>query len=139
MSDIENSIVPFKLASLAEYVAKKKSISNMDALLYLYNTDLAANLYDPAYKLWYESDALLYQSVVKEKGNAQDANNKTFLFVVFCVERYAKKHGITSMEAYSFFRKEGVFKFLTENFEALHSQGEQYILGEIASFIKPKV
>ena len=40
------------------------------------------------------------------------------------------------MQALSLFRQTGVFQYLTEGYEVLHTQGRNYIVADIDDFIK---
>jgi hypothetical protein len=50
----------------------------------------------------------------------------------------ANKHQLPPDTTLNLFMQKGVFEFLKENFDALHSQGDEYILTEIHEFINRK-
>ena len=43
---------------------------------------------------------------------------------------------MTSLQAYALFRRNSLISFLRNNFEILHTQGEDYILEEIKLYLK---
>ncbi|MBP3298741.1 MAG: DUF3791 domain-containing protein [Muribaculaceae bacterium] len=57
-------------------------------------------------------------------------------FIAFCVETYKNAHNIPGAEASAVFSDHGVMEYLSENFEALHTQSSAWILAEIEDFIK---
>ena len=58
------------------------------------------------------------------------------LFVISCIEQYRSRGNLSSADVLTMFCELGVDKFLTANFEVLHSQSMEYILHEIDLFIK---
>ena len=60
MQNIEDSIVPIKIAELVELISKKKQLSLQDAMCFLYNSDFYSKLYNPQAKWWYSSVEDLY-------------------------------------------------------------------------------
>lgn len=137
MQNIEESIVPLKIAELTEFVAEKKQIPFTDAMCYIYNSELYSKLYDSESKWWYLSVEDLYIELenVKKK-EKKDFSERELLFVIFCIERYSSKHGKTPLEVYSLFDKKNLILYLKQNFDVLHTQGEEYILEEIALYLK---
>ncbi len=59
-------------------------------------------------------------------------------FIVFCLESYRQKNESGGNSSFELFKYNGVFEFLTENYEVLHTQGKDYILEEIATFLKSR-
>jgi hypothetical protein len=57
------------------------------------------------------------------------------LFAVFCAENYKAAMGLDALEVHVLFQKYNVYAFLTDNYDVLHSQGEDYILNEIKTYI----
>ncbi len=57
-------------------------------------------------------------------------------FITFCTEMYAKKHEQSASMVAELFCKTGVFDFLFENYTELHSQGKEFLIPLIESFIK---
>ena len=63
-------------------------------------------------------------------------SDNVITFFTFCVERYAKKHDMTSLQSYALFRKYKVDNYLIEGFDVLHTQGEDTILQDIDVYLK---
>ncbi|WP_296012595.1 DUF3791 domain-containing protein [uncultured Treponema sp.] len=57
-------------------------------------------------------------------------------FISWCIEEYAAENKKKSKDVAVFFNQAGVLDFLEKNWEILHSQGRNYILGSINDFIK---
>lgn len=136
---IENSIVPIKMADFVSYIARRKRISMTDALCYLYNSERVADLYDEGAKWWYLDNETLYEFMERDRHEeGEKLSSEELLFVVFCIERYARQYHLSSLEVFALFKRSGVLSFLKENFEVLHTQGDAYILEEIALFLKKR-
>ena len=63
-------------------------------------------------------------------------DSKLYKFIIFCLEHYRHFRHITALDALSTFRKAGVFEYLTEGYEVLHTQGRDYIVSDIDDFIR---
>lgn len=134
----ETAILPFKVLELAGIISERKRLSFEDALFYLYNSRLYHDLINPNIKLWYHSGSTLFDYLEKEKSDARK-NERTKAesqFIVFCIEQYRLRKNLSSAEVLIMFQNLGIDKFLTRNFEVLHSQSAEYILHEIDIFIK---
>lgn len=57
-------------------------------------------------------------------------------FVAFCIEQYKMATKQTGCEVEQLFRQRGVIGFLIDNYEILHTQGEQAIMNEIEGYLK---
>ena len=57
-------------------------------------------------------------------------------FVIFCLEMYKTKNGITGKNAYDIFDKYGVLKYLEDGYEMLHTQGDGWLMNDIEGFLK---
>ena len=137
MSDIEEYIVPIKISELVELIAKKKQLSHQDAMCYLYNSNFYLKLYDAEAKWWYLPVEELYLELEKEKKLEKKVfSSQELLFVIFCIERFAKKQQKSTLEVYSLFKDKGLISYLSQNFEVLHTQGEEYILEDIGLYLK---
>ncbi len=134
----EEAMLPFKVVELAELVAEKKSFSLEDALFYVYNSFVYRDLLNPKLKLWYCSGSQLYDFLEEEKMSARKLRpaRSVARFVVFCIEQYRLRGGLSPAAVLAMFKEVGVEDFLTRNFEVLHSQSVEYILREIDLFIK---
>ena len=58
------------------------------------------------------------------------------LFVSFCVEMYARRHGCSGVAVMRLFSEYGVCEFLVESYDPLHSVDREEILDEIEVFMK---
>lgn len=136
----EIAILPFKVLELAEIIAEKKRLSAEDALFYLYNSKLYQDLSDPGLKLWYYGGAQLYELLEEEKlsGKRTGLKKTEIQFLIFCIEQYRLRGNSSSSGVLAMFIRLGVDRFLKENFEVLHTQGAEYILHEIDTFIKKR-
>ena len=134
-STIETAIMPFKVQQLVGIIMEKKQLGYEDAFDYLYNSDCYKLLLDEDAKLWYMSGLGIYELLEEEK-KAEQSDPKLLLFFSFCLEKYKHFAGISAEETLFNFRKYRVFAYLREVFDALHTQGENYIVTEIDLFIK---
>lgn len=57
-------------------------------------------------------------------------------FISFCIEQYKNEHHLTGLEAMSQLEQYGVFNYLSEHYEVLHTQSRQWIMEDIDQFIK---
>lgn len=106
-------------------------------VLPLYLTAVRANGRSGS-QLWYESTLNLYKTLEAEKRDERqkDISSVVSQFIVFCIELYRRAHKGNAPHILSLFRDKGVLKFLTDGFETLHSQSQEYILREIDSYLK---
>jgi len=132
---IETAIMPFKVQQLVEIIMNKKQLDYEDAFDYLYNSDCYKLLLDEEAKLWYMSGLSIFEMLEEEKAG-KTGNAKMLLFFSFCLEKYKLFANISAEESLFIFRKYRVFDYLREAFDALHTQGENYIVTEIDEFIK---
>ncbi|WP_293714670.1 DUF3791 domain-containing protein [uncultured Parabacteroides sp.] len=59
-------------------------------------------------------------------------------FIVFCLESYKTSKGISGAEAWKDFEQFDIIPYLTEGFEVLHTQGQDYIIADINDYIHHK-
>lgn len=64
-----------------------------------------------------------------------DVSEDRLLFVAFCTEMYARRHGISGGQTMRVFDAHGVFRFLLDEYEPLHSQDREAIVDDIELFI----
>lgn len=134
---IEKSIVPIKTADLIGYIARRKGLSVMDAMCYFYDSSLSVKLYDEKAKWWYLDNEILYEQMEHER-RMQDGDiaSRELQFVVFCVDMYARMNGLSGLQAYALFKEKNLLSFLKNNYEVLHTQGENYIMDEIKLYLR---
>ena len=131
------SIIPLKISQLALLVSQRKHIPVNVALGYIYDTPFYAKLYDEDAKWWYLDTESLYKLLEQSwLPNVRIISNNLVVFLTFCMENYAKKHNMTSLEVYALFRHYHVDEYLVNGFDMLHTQGEDAILQDIEIFIK---
>jgi hypothetical protein len=56
-------------------------------------------------------------------------------FIVFCLESYKKARNITGKQALKDFEDYDVFSYLSEGFDVLHTQGQNFIAADIMDYI----
>lgn len=136
---IEKAILPIKINELVSLISEKKKLDTTDALSYLYSSEFYKKLLDVKSKWWYMSGINLYRELEKEKQQSQrkvHQSEKEKMFSVFCTENYRILKDMEAIEVLALFQKYKVYNFLTQNYDVLHSQSEEYILNEIATYIK---
>ncbi len=141
-NEIGAAMQPFVMRDLVDTVMKKKALPLQDALYYIYSSRLYKSLLDEEAKLWYSSTLSLYETLEKEKTSqrkSQGDSSKVLLFKMFCIENYKESKGMGAEETLVLFSKYGVFDFLCDNFEMLHTQDIDYILDTITTYINKKV
>ncbi len=139
---IEKAILPIKINELVQLIAEKKNLDITDSIGYLYGSTFYKRLSNPEAKWWYMSGANLYRELEKEKKvQQQKEKNKTkeILFIIFCTENYSKLKQMEGLEVHTLFRELNVYDFLMQNYEILHTQGENYILEEIEGYLKNRI
>ena len=130
------SIIPLKISQLALLVSQRKHIPVRAALGYIYDSPFYAKLYDENAKWWYLDTESLYRLLEQSwLSQGRIVSNNVIVFLTFCAENYAKRHDMTSLEAYALFRRYGVDEYLVNGFDMLHTQGEDMILHDIDIFI----
>ena len=72
------------------------------------------------------------QSTIK----SENTGKEEILFVSFCIEMYARRHGMGGGDVLRLFDEKGVCDFLVDCYDPLHSQDREYILDEIELFMK---
>jgi len=135
-ANIETAIMPFKLQQLVELIMEKKQLGVDDAFHYLYTSNCYQTLLQEDTKLWYMSALGIFELLEEEKAARKIDNPKLLLFYAFCMEKYKTFVNLSAEETLLNFRKYGVFEYLQDVFEMLHTQGESYIVNEIDLFIE---
>lgn len=57
-------------------------------------------------------------------------------FVVFCLEYYKERKGLTGKEMYDIFEEYKVFDYLEKGFDVLHTQGKEWIMEDIDVYLR---
>lgn len=64
--------------------------------------------------------------------------SKEMKFAVFCLESYKIHRSMTGKEVNELFKKYGVFDYLYEFYDVLHTTGHQYINNDIDIYLKAR-
>ena len=56
-------------------------------------------------------------------------------FKAFCLEFYKYEHKMKGKDAFRLFKEYGVFDYIGEFYDELHSYGHQYLVEDIKEFI----
>ena len=136
MGVYEETIVPVKIANLAEYVAERRRISLDEALVYIYANPMYKELYDEGAKWWYlSSDALYDEFESRRKAQVVKISREAFEFYVYTLEKYAISKRISGLQALALFKEFEADDFLIKHYDLLHTQGTGYVLDEVQRFI----
>ena len=74
----------------------------------------------------------------RKKQKKNDGDTKILLFKMFCIENYREEKKQSAEETLLLFSDYGVFDFLDETFEMLHTQDPEYILDTITTYINKR-
>lgn len=132
-------MLPFKVQQLLDTIIEKRGLGIEDSLEYLYSSELYRKLSTDSPLLWRLSTANLYDMLKEEKRKTrqrQTRSSSVLLFLAFCIENYKEHKHIGADEVLFLFKKYDVVGFLTDGFDALHTQGKEYIMTEIDRYIK---
>lgn len=64
--------------------------------------------------------------------------SKETTFSVFCIENYKTYKALTGKQTVELFRRYGVFDYLNEFYDVLHTTGYQYINHDIDIYLKSR-
>ena len=64
--------------------------------------------------------------------------SKEMKFTIFCLENYKIHRSMTGKEVNELFKKYGVFDYLYEFYDVLHTTGHQYINNDIDIYLKAR-
>lgn len=64
--------------------------------------------------------------------------SKKVEFSVFCLESYKVYKSLTGKQVVDLFRRYGVFEYLNEFYDVLHTTGYQYINNDIDIYLKSR-
>lgn len=60
-------------------------------------------------------------------------------FIIFCMESYKTHKSLTGREVLELFQKYGVFEYIREFYDVLHTTGYQYINQDIDLYLKARM
>ena len=136
---IEDSIVPVKIAHLAQYVAARRRISLSEALTYIYSNPFFPKLYDENAKWWYLDTKTLYEMFERNRRlTTKYVSFAVFEFLVFCIERYADRTLQSSLQVMALFSHYGADDYVADNYDFLHTQDLDLVLDDIDKFLKKR-
>ena len=64
--------------------------------------------------------------------------SKEMRFVVFCLENYKQYKSLTGKQTAELFAEYGVFEYLTEFYDVLHTTGVQYMNRDIDAYLQAR-
>ena len=64
--------------------------------------------------------------------------SKEMSFTIFCIENYKIHRALTGRQTVELFRQYGVFDYLREFYDVLHTTGYQYINDDIDRYLKAR-
>ncbi len=64
--------------------------------------------------------------------------SKEMSFTIFCIENYKIHRSLTGKQTVELFRQYGVFDYLREFYDVLHTTGYQYINHDIDIYLKAR-
>ena len=132
------AMLPYKMQQLLDVIIRKRNLGVEDALHYLYTSDLYKLLSSESSELWKYSSLYLYDFLKQEKLKKKQSQETTppfLLFYIFCFENYKDKKQLSIEETLYVFNKYKVLDFLQSVYEELHTQGKEYIIAEIETYI----
>lgn len=59
-------------------------------------------------------------------------------FTVFCLENYKEHRSLTGKQTLDLFTQYGVFDYIREFFDVLHTTGVQYLMNDIDIYLKSR-
>ena len=62
--------------------------------------------------------------------------DKISYFIAFCIEQYKTAKRMKGEDVASLFFDKGIDRFLTDNYEVLHTQSRQWLIEEIDDYLK---
>ena len=62
--------------------------------------------------------------------------NEQAYFLSFCIEQYKHLKNMNGADVKKLFDEQGVSDYLIQNYEVLHTQGKEWLLDDIDTFIK---
>jgi len=60
-------------------------------------------------------------------------------FIVYCVEIYKTTYKLSGKEVTQLFTQHGILEYLADCYDALHTTGPEYIVGDIAGLIEERL
>ena len=64
--------------------------------------------------------------------------DKEMEFIIFCIENYKVYKSLTGKQTVDLFKRYGVFDYLREFYDVLHTTGRNYINNDIDIYLKAR-
>lgn len=64
--------------------------------------------------------------------------SKEIPFIIYCIEEYKSRKGMTGREVIDLFNKYSVCQYIQLFYESLHTTGANYIVDDIDSYIQSR-
>ena len=64
--------------------------------------------------------------------------SKEMSFAVFCLENYKAYRNLTGRDVFNLFKRYGVFDYIREFYDVLHTTGHNYINDDIDIYLKSR-
>ena len=64
--------------------------------------------------------------------------SKEIAFSIFCLENYKIYRSLTGKQVVQLFMQHGVFEYLKEFYDVLHTTGHKYIINDIDIYLKSR-
>ena len=106
------AMMPYISTDLVATIVEKQNVSEEEAIKKLYDSRLYAVLEDEQTKVWQYSTSMLYSLLVQEEKSGQ--------------------------EVWKLFDRYGVFAYLREFYDVLHTTGHQYINHDIDIYLESR-
>ena len=138
------AVMPYISADLIGMIAKKKQVTEDEAIAMLYASKLYAAL-EPrsgstARRCFIrflnrknKREVFAIPMCKEAAGMSQET-----AFAVFCIENYKVHKSLTGKQTEALFRRYGVFDYLREFYDVLHTTGYQYINNDIDIYLKSR-
>jgi len=119
---------------IVEKLAELRNISKGTALELFYGSDLYRHYAREETKLWHFSSVALADMLSDELLSGSDDLKHTE-FVVYCVETYGGKENLSGSDAYRKLKDAGAITYIDENYDALHTFGDENIVWNIDEYL----
>ncbi|GHT81658.1 hypothetical protein FACS1894125_2840 [Actinomycetota bacterium] len=63
---------------------------------------------------------------------------KEYGYLIFCIETYRHDRKIPGSKVFAMFNEFGVSKFILKHYDTLHSQSDDFVLGDIDDMLRSR-
>jgi len=64
------------------------------------------------------------------------AMTKIEKYTIFLIEQYRSKFGISANSTYNLFKEKGIFEYINDTFEAIHTLDTDFVVSEIEGLVR---